>query len=109
MGKLHVKLDDTVYILNGKDAGKTGKVLAVFPKTSQIIVEGVNMQTKHKKARTHLEVGGIIQQEGKIHSSNVMLVCPDTKRPTKTGKRFENGVKVRYSKASGKTIDSVKG
>lgn len=107
MGKLHVKVDDTVYVLTGKDAGKTGKVLAVYPKTSQVIVEKVNVQTKHKKARTHLEAGGIIEQEGKIHSSNVMLVCPDTKKPTKVGYRFENGEKVRYSKASGKTINSV--
>lgn len=108
MSKLHVKVDDTVYVLRGKDAGKSGKVLAVYPKTNQVIVEDVNLNTKHKKARTHLEAGGIIQQEGKISSSNVMLVCPNCKKPSKTGRREENGSKVRYCKACDKTISSVK-
>lgn len=111
MGKLHVKVDDNVYVLRGKDAGKSGKVLAVFPKTSQIIVENVNEVTKHKKARSHLEEGGIIKQAGKIHSSNVMLVCPHCKKPTKTGMRIEENKgereKVRYCKKCDATISSV--
>ncbi len=111
MSKIHVKADDNVYVLRGKDAGKSGKVLAVFPKTGHVIVEGVNIVKKHKKARTHLEQGGIIEQPGKIHSSNVMLVCPHCKRPSKTGVRFEDGKegleKVRYCKACGKTISTI--
>lgn len=112
MNKLHVKVDDNVYVLRGKDAGKSGKILAVYPKTSQVIVDGVNIVKKHKKARTHLEQGGIIEQPGKIHSSNVMLVCPHCKRPVKTGIRIEDGKdgqeKVRFCKSCDKTISSIK-
>ena len=109
MSKIHVKVDDNVYVLRGKDVGKSGKVLAVFPKTGQVIVEGVNIVTKHKKARTHLEQGGRIEQPGKI--SNVMLVCPDCNKPSKTGRRFEEidgkTQKVRYCKSCDATISST--
>ncbi len=112
MGKIHVKVDDNVYVLRGKDAGKSGKVLEVFPKTSQVIVDGINEITKHKKAKSHLEQGGIIKQPGKIHSSNVMVVCPHCKKPVKTGSRIDEkkGIKekVRYCKRCDATISSVK-
>ncbi len=111
MSKLHVKVDDNVYILRGKDAGKSGKVLAAYPKTGQVIVEGVNIVVKHKKAKSHLDQGGRIEQPGKINHANVMLVCPKCKKPTKTGKRFEDvkgeNCKVRYCKACGETIDAI--
>lgn len=107
--KVHVKVNDTVYVLSGKDRGMTGKVVEVIPKKDRVIVEGVNMVTKHKKPSMADQVGGIVEQEAPIHASNVMLVCDACKRPAKTGRRIEdNGDKVRYCKACGKTIDVVK-
>lgn len=109
MAKVHVRVNDNVYVLTGKDRGKTGKVLAVIPKEQKVIVEGVNVVTKHVKPRSATQPGGIIHQEAPISSSNVMLVCPKTKKPTKVGYRFlESGEKVRYSKASGEVIDTIK-
>lgn len=107
--KVHVKQNDLVYVLSGKDAGKTGKVLKVDPSTNRVTVEGVNKITKHQKPNPRKQTGGIIHQEAPIDASNVMLVCPKTKRPTKVGHRvLENGERVRYSKASGEVIDSIK-
>lgn len=109
MSKVHVKVDDNVYVLRGKDAGKTGKVLAVYPKKGRVIVEGVNEITKHVKPRSAQEPGGIIRQEGTISSSNVMVVCPKCKRPSKMGhKVLENGEKVRYCKACDATLNTVR-
>lgn len=109
MAKVHVKVDDNVYVLTGKDRGKTGKVLSVDHKNQRVIVEGVNVVTKHVKPRSMKDPGGILHQEAPISSSNVMLVCPKTKKPTKVGYKYlENGEKVRYSKASGEVIDTVK-
>lgn len=108
MSKVHVKKDDNVYVLTGKNAGKTGKVLKVNPDESRVIVEGVNMSVKHKKPRGRNQQGGLINQESAISSSNVMLVCSKCKRPSKTGSRLENGTKVRYCKACGETIDVVR-
>lgn len=109
MRKVHVKTDDTVYVLTGKDAGKTGKVLKVMPDDGRIIVETVHMATKHKKPRGRNQQGGIINQEGTIASSNVMLVCSSCKRPTKIGRKvLENGEKVRVCKSCGATIDTIR-
>ncbi|MGI6091241.1 MAG: 50S ribosomal protein L24 [Saccharofermentanales bacterium] len=108
MSKVHVKVDDTVYVLTGKDAGKTGKVLAVHPKTGRVIVEGVAVSTVHKRPRRAGEPGGIIHVEAAIDASNVMVVCDKCKRPSKLGKRFNNdGQKVRYCKACGETVSTV--
>jgi large subunit ribosomal protein L24 len=108
MSKVHVKKEDNVYVLSGKNAGKTGKVLKVMAEDGRVIVEGVNMSVKHKKPRGRSQQGGIINQESAISSSNVMLVCGKCKRPSKTGSRIENGAKVRYCKACGETIDVVR-
>ncbi len=108
MSKVHVKKDDNVYVLTGKDAGKTGKVLQVIADDARVIVEHVNMSVKHKKPRGRNQQGGIIHQESAISSSNVMLVCAKCKRPSKSGCRVENGNKVRYCKACGETIDVVR-
>ena len=108
MSKVHVKVDDTVYVLTGKDAGKTGKVLAVHPKTGRVIVEGVAVSTVHNRPRRAGEPGGIIHVEAAIDASNVMVVCDKCKRPSKLGKRFDNdGQKVRYCKACGETVSTV--
>jgi len=107
--KVHVKKGDTVIVLNGKDVSKKGKVLAVYPENSRVLVEGVNMSTKHKKPRSQTQQGGIIHQESPIHSSNVMLVCPRCGKPTKVGKKIlETGDKDRVCKKCNETIDNIK-
>lgn len=106
--KVHVKKDDTVLVLSGKDRGKKGKVLSVNPSTSQLIVEGVNMATKHKKPKGRYEQGGIIHQETAVHSSNVMLVCGKCGKPTKVAKKIlDNGEKARTCKNCDEIIEIV--
>ncbi len=109
MSKIHVKRDDNVYVLTGKDAGKTGKVLKVMADDGRVIVEGVNIATKHKKPKGRYQQGGIIRQEAAISSSNVMLVCSHCKRPSKTGhKVLANGEKVRYCKKCDEVINTIR-
>ena len=106
--KVHVYRGDEVYVLSGKDAGKKGKVLKVFPETSRVIIEDVNVVKKHKKPR-QTSPGGIINQEAAIHSSNVMLICNKCKAPTKVGKLImENGEKARLCKKCDEVIDIIK-
>ncbi len=108
MAKVHIKKDDNVFVLTGKSAGKSGKVLKVDADESRVIVEGVNMAVKHKKPRGRYQQGGIIHQEAAISSSNVMLICGKCKRPSKTGRKIlENGEKVRFCKACGEIIDTI--
>lgn len=107
--KVHVKKGDTVYVLSGKDKGKKGKVLSVFPSDSMVLVEGVNMSTKHKKPRSRYQQGGIIHQESPINSAKVMLVCDKCGKPTKVGKHIlENGEKARECKKCKEIIDIIK-
>jgi large subunit ribosomal protein L24 len=73
---MHVKSKDTVIVISGKDKGKKGKISAAFPKLNRVTVEGVNVVTKHQKARNQMQPGGIIHKEMPIDASNVMLVCP---------------------------------
>ncbi len=109
MAKLHVKVNDNVFVLNGKDAGKTGKVLKVDPKHNRVVVEGVNIITKHQKPDMRLNTGGLVKKEAAINASKVMLVCPKCKKPSKTGYRFlENGDKVRYCKSCNADLETVR-
>jgi large subunit ribosomal protein L24 len=109
MSKVHVKKEDTVFVLTGKNAGKTGKVLKVLADDDQVIVEGVNMSVKHKKPRGRYQQGGIINQESAISSSNVMLVCGKCKRPSKFSQKIlKNGEKVRVCKSCGEVLDTVR-
>ena len=106
--KIHVKSGDTVYVLSGKDKGKKGKVLKVFPDSRMVLVEGVNMTTKHKKPRSRTQQGGIIHQESPIFCSKVMLVCEKCKTPTRVGKKIlEDGKKARVCKKCDEIIDIV--
>ena len=108
--KVHVKKSDNVFILTGKDSGKSGKVLDVNSEKGTVIVEGVNMSVKHKKPRGRNQQGGIIHQESPISSSNVMLVCAKCKRPAKIGRKIiADGEKVRVCKSCGEIISSVIG
>ena len=88
MNKLHVKTGDTVVILSGKDKGKQGKVLQVSPKENKVIVEGLNMVTKHVKPRRQGEAGGIVKAEAAMYASKVMAVCPGCGKPTKAGHKL---------------------
>ncbi len=97
-----IKKDDMVRVIAGKDKGRDGKVLSVDPKTGRIIVEGVNMVTKHQKPTQGDPQGGIVKKENPIDISNVMLLSDG--QPTRVGFRIENGKKVRYAKKTGKVI-----
>ena len=109
VNKVHVKKGDTVLVLSGKDKGKKGKVLGVFPKDGKVLVEGVNMSTKHKKPRGRYQEGGISHQESPIYSSKGMLICERCKSPTKVGKKIlENGQKARVCKKCNEIIDIIK-
>lgn len=104
--KLHVKKDDTVIVITGKDKGKKGRIIAAYPRENRVLVEGVNMVKKHSKPSQQNPQGGILDQEAPIHVSNVMLVDPKTNKPTRVGyKVLENGQKVRVAKKSGEVID----
>lgn len=99
MNKLHIKKDDTVVVLSGKDTGKQGKVLQTAPKEQKVIVEGINMVTKHVKPRRAGEPGGIIKAEGALYASKVMLVCPSCNKPTRIAhKILADGTKMRACK-----------
>ena len=102
---MFIKKNDTVVVMTGKDKGKKGKVLYAFPKTSKIIVEGVNMVTKHKKPNRKVQQGGIVHQEAAVHVSNVMLLDPKTKTPTRVKFVMQKEKKVRVSVKSGEVID----
>lgn len=105
--KIHVKKGDKVKVISGKDKNKTGKVLVVTPKTGKIIVEGVNIATKHTKARRQGDVGGIIKQEAPIYASKVMYVCDKCGKAARIGKKvLEDGSRVRYCKKCNEVIDN---
>lgn len=104
--KLHVKKDDTVFVITGKDKGKKGRILAAYPRENRVLVEGVNMVKKHTKPSQKNPQGGIISQEAPIHVSNVMLADPKSGKPTRIGyKVLDNGKKVRVAQKSGEVID----
>jgi large subunit ribosomal protein L24 len=119
--KLRIKKGDTVQLVtgraqkNGGDRGKTGKVIAVFPDTQRVLVEGINRIKKHTKVTSSgrgSKQGGIITTEAAVHLSNVMLVDPETRKPTRIGVRVETAerdgrtrqVRVRVAKQSGKDL-----
>ena len=103
--KVNVKKDDQVIVISGKDKGKKGKVLVVAPKDGKVIVEGINMATKHTKPRAQGQTGGIIQQECPIYASKIMLICPKCGKPARTGKKIlDDGKKVRYCKKCLETL-----
>ena len=105
--KLKIRKDDTVIVLSGKERGKKGKVLATMPQTGKVIVEGVNMATRHTKPRRQGETGGIIQQEAPLYASKVMRVCPKCGKGTRVGYSvLENGTKVRVCKKCGANIEA---
>lgn len=99
--KLHIKTGDEVVVINGKYRGKRGKVMQVSPSERKVIVEGVNVVTKHVKPRKMGEPGGLIKAESALYADKVQLVCPKCGRPTRTGHKTDaNGKKLRTCKKS---------
>ncbi len=101
MNNLHVKTGDNVVILSGKDKGKNGKVLQTSPKEGKVIIEGLNMVTKHVKPRRQGEQGGIVKAEGAIYACKVQLVCPKCGKATRVGYSVKDGKHVRICKKCG--------
>lgn len=104
MAKLSIKTGDNVVVIAGKDSGKQGKVLAVSPKTSRVIVEGVNIINRHTKPRSAQDQGGIIKREGPISASNVMVICPVCGKATRVHHKEVDGKMVRVCKC-GEVLD----
>lgn len=105
-GSLHVKKNDVVHVLSGVDRGKTGKVLEVHPKEGRVVVDGVHIVKRHTRPTRTNPQGGVIEQPGPIHVSNVMVVCPSCNKPTRVSRRRESGKEVvRVCKRCGKAID----
>jgi large subunit ribosomal protein L24 len=101
MNSLHIKTGDNVMIMSGKDKGKAGKVLQVSPKEGKVIVEGLNMVTKHVKPRRQGEEGGIVKAEGAMYACKVQIVCAKCGKPTRIGYTKKDGKTVRVCKKCG--------
>src|SRR5688500_13085151 len=107
---MHIRKDDQVMVITGKDKGKTGRVLRTEPGRGRVYVEHLNIHKKHTRPRSvkdtqQAQASGIIDQEGPIDVSNVMLLDPTDNTPTRVGVRVENGRRVRYAKRTGKAIE----
>jgi large subunit ribosomal protein L24 len=103
---LRIKNGDTVEVRVGKDKGKRGKVIRVLPREDKVVIEGVNVITRHRKARPGTPQAGIIKQEAPIGTSKVMLFHERHEKAVRTGVRFlEDGTKVRYCKSCKETLD----
>jgi large subunit ribosomal protein L24 len=108
---MRVRTDDQVIVTAGKDAGKIGRVVRTDPKKRRVYVEGLNMIKRHERARSsgdlkNAQAGGIVEKEGPIHISNVMLLDPKGNKPTRVGvRRDDGGKRIRYAKSSGTAID----
>lgn len=99
-----IKKGDTVIVITGEDKGKTGIVQRAYPKLQKVVVEGVNVRKKHKKPTQQNPEGSILDVYAPIHVSNVALIDPKTKKPTRVGMKEVKGKKVRYAKKSGEVI-----
>ena len=103
-----IKTDDEVIVIGGKDRGKKGKVLRVDPKKDKVYVEGLNIVKRHQRPQQTAggqTAGGVIEREGPIHISNVMLVDPRDGRPTRVGIEVVDGKRLRVAKRSGQRLD----
>ena len=104
INKMNVKKGDTVQVITGKDKGQTGKVITVIPKEGKVVVEKVNMVSRHVKARKQGDESGIIQKEAPLYASKVMLFCPKCNRGVRSGRKVEGDKKVRVCKRCGAEI-----
>lgn len=101
---MKLKKGDQVVVISGKDRGKRGTIVRVFPEAERVLVEGVNVVKRHRKRKSEREKGERIEMSAPIHVSNVLLVDPKTNEPTRIGYRIENGEKVRVAKKSDSLI-----
>lgn len=105
MNKMSIKRGDNVVVLSGRDKGKRGNVLEVHPKTGMVVVEKVNIVSRHTKPRKQGEQGGILKKEAAMHACKVQRVCPKCDKPTRPGHKFlADGKKVRVCKKCGAEI-----
>ena len=108
---MKIRKDDHVVVIGGKDRGKTGKVLRTEPTARRVYVEGLNMVKRHQRPRSvkdtqkGAQAGGIIEKEGPIHVSNVMLLDPEQNKPTRVGVKITDGNRQRYAKRTGKALE----
>ena len=102
---MFIKTNDKVKVIAGKDKGKEGVVVRVFPGKDRVVVKGVNLVKKHQKPSNANPNGGIVEEEAPIHVSNVMIIDPKTGEPTRISYKFEDGKKVRIAKKSGAVLD----
>lgn len=103
---LSIKKNDTVLVLTGKEKGKRGRVLSVYPSKDKLLIEKINMIKKHMKPSRKYTQGGIIEKEAPLHISNVMLVCPKCSKPARIGNSIlQDGRKVRTCKKCKEVID----
>ena len=103
--KVHVKTGDTVVVLSGSEKGKKGKVIAVSPKEGKVIIEKVNLVSKHVKPRRMGETGGIVEAEGAMYASKVAIVCPHCNKATRIGHNvLEDGTKERICRKCGAAL-----
>lgn len=108
MAKLHVRKGDNVVVIAGKDKGKTGKIVTAIPSDNAVIVEGVNIITKHQKPKSQQDKGGIVKREGKIDASNVQIICPACGKATRTAHDVVDGQKHRVCKHCHASLDEAK-
>jgi large subunit ribosomal protein L24 len=107
--KMRVTKGDTVRVMRGDDRGKEGKILRIFPKTGRVLVEGVNIVKKHRRARTAEEKSGITEVPAPVHASNLMLLDASSGEPTRTKARIDDdGTKERVGVRSGEPIPRVR-
>jgi large subunit ribosomal protein L24 len=103
-----IRRDDEVIVIGGKDRGKRGRVLRVEPKKERVYVEGLNIVKRHQRptqTAAGQQAGGVIEREGQIHISNVMLIDPKDGKPTRVGIQIEDGKRLRVAKRSGARLD----
>lgn len=106
MARMHIRKDDKVVVISGKDKNKTGKVMLAEPSAGRVIVEKVNVVKKHTKPKGQRKPGGIVNQEAPISASNVMLVCAKCSKATRIAyKLLKDGSRVRVCKKCGETFD----
>ena len=109
--RMRIRRDDQVVVIGGKDSGKTGRVLRTEPKKQRVYVEHLSIVKRHERPRSVRDaqkggqVGGIVEKEGPIHVSNVMLLDPKDNKPTRVGVSREGGKRTRVAKRSGQAVD----
>lgn len=102
--KVHVRKDDTVVVISGDDKGKQGKVVEVSPKEGKVIVNGVNIVSKHVKPRRQGEAGGIVKVEGAMYADKVQIVCPECKKGVRVKNQIKDGKKIRICAKCGQEL-----